>query len=177
MRDASGLDPATLARLYVEHAPDLLRFLRGVLRDEQAALDVLHTAFARAAEMGGNVNEAALRSWLFQVAYREALALRRRSATQQRALERRREAASGDSPLNPEQLLVRRETVERVRAAIAALPEAQRAVVIARVYRGKKFAEIAAELGVPLGTVLTRMRAAVRRLRAALRDEQPGAQE
>ncbi|MCA9247413.1 MAG: hypothetical protein KDA42_09870, partial [Planctomycetales bacterium] len=51
------------------------------------------------------------------------------------------------------------------------LPSEQREVVRMRIYEEKKFAEIAAELELPLGTVLTRMRLALKKLEAALGQE------
>lgn len=59
---------------------------------------------------------------------------------------------------------------------LATLPFEQQQVVEARIQRGQTFAAIAAELGLPLGTVLTRMRLALAKLRRSLgekaRDEQ-----
>jgi RNA polymerase sigma-70 factor (ECF subfamily) len=48
------------------------------------------------------------------------------------------------------------------------LSPAQRVVVHKKMYEGKTFAVIAGELGVPLGTVLTRMRTALQNLRKEL---------
>jgi RNA polymerase sigma-70 factor (ECF subfamily) len=68
---------------------------------------------------------------------------------------------------------MRTETIERTRRAIDALPEPQRMVVEMRMLDSKTFAEIAAELGVPLSTALTRMRLATDKLRTALEREEP----
>ena len=71
---------------------------------------------------------------------------------------------------------IRDEEAAAVRRALATLPFEQRQVVEARIQRGQTFAAIAAELGLPLGTVLTRMRLALAKLRHSLgekaRDEQ-----
>jgi RNA polymerase sigma-70 factor (ECF subfamily) len=58
-----------------------------------------------------------------------------------------------------------------VRRALAELPPEQRRVVEARIDQGKSFAVIAAEQGLPLGTVLTRMRLALEKLRRALGED------
>ena len=63
------------------------------------------------------------------------------------------------------------EQVERIKAAIRQLPESQQDVVRLRIYEDLKFIEIAEHLDVPLGTVLTRMRTAVKKLSRVLRDE------
>ena len=64
---------------------------------------------------------------------------------------------------------IRGETVEAVRQALDRLPIEQRKVVWARMYEDRSFAEIAQESGLPLGTVLTRMRLALEKLRRSLR--------
>ena len=62
------------------------------------------------------------------------------------------------------------ETVERLRVAIAALPDAQREVVTRRLETQQTFAEIAAATNQPLGTVLSRMRLALKRLTKEMND-------
>jgi DNA-directed RNA polymerase specialized sigma24 family protein len=59
----------------------------------------------------------------------------------------------------------------RVELEIERLPREQQVVVRKRLHEEKTFAEIAGEEGVPLGTVLTRMRLALERLRKMLGDE------
>jgi RNA polymerase sigma-70 factor (ECF subfamily) len=71
----------------------------------------------------------------------------------------------------PERVLLERDRHARVRRAIAALPEHCRAVFEMSHFEGLKYAEIAQQLGIPVGTVKSRMAGAVRRLRQALADE------
>ena len=63
--------------------------------------------------------------------------------------------------------------MEVVRQAIDELPEAQRQIVCLRIYDEKTFAEIAEELQIPLGTALSRMRAAVSKLKERLDQREP----
>jgi len=58
-----------------------------------------------------------------------------------------------------------------VRDALQSLPEEQRRIVKMRIYEEKTFAAIAAELDLPLGTVLGRMRSARQRLAQKLQAE------
>ena len=60
---------------------------------------------------------------------------------------------------------------KEVRAALTTLPAEQRNVLDMAYFGGMTQAQIAEELGIPLGTVKTRTLAAMRKLRAALREE------
>jgi RNA polymerase sigma-70 factor (ECF subfamily) len=168
--DQCKINPAVVAALYVRHAEELRSFLIGVLRDHHLANDVLQITFAKAVEEGHTAHEESLKGWLFQVAYHEALAVRRRQAVHDRAA---RKLAQGDfrQVEAPEASLVRWETVQQVRAALEELPAEQRQVVRLRMYEQQKFSAIAEQLGVPLGTVLTRMQLALRKLRKRLEIE------
>lgn len=161
------IDPATVAALYVRHGDELRAFLYGVLHDGHLVNDVLQTAFVKAIEKGHGVQEESLKSWLFQVAFREALVVRRRQAIHVRASERI--AAAGVPAVEmPERLAVRSETMASVRAAVESLPSAQQQIVRLRMYEEMTFADIAHKLKLPLGTVLARMQAAIKRLRERL---------
>ena len=110
-----------------------------------------------------------MRGWLFKVAHNELRLSKRRAATHTRwlgAADPRAAAAPG-----PWEEAIRDEERAVVRRALADLPPEQRQVVEARIDQGKSFAVIAAEQGLPLGTVLTRMRLALGRLRRALGED------
>jgi RNA polymerase sigma-70 factor (ECF subfamily) len=168
--DEGRIEPPVVAALYVEHADELRRFLLGVLRDPQLANDVLQTTFMRLVEGGHRTRQETRKAWLYRVAYNEALAVRRRQATGHRVTRHSawstREA--GDAA---EQPLLKFERVEAVRRALERLPQPQREVVHMRIYEEKTFAAIADELGIPLGTALGRMRAALAKLRKILEPE------
>lgn len=167
--EAPPLDAARIAAIYVEYGAELKRFIVGVVRDPELAADVLQATFTKAIERGHTVRAATLKGWLFRVALNEALAARRRRVVGEEAL-RRRGAIWSKSGDRPEESLIRGETVERVRAILETLPEDQRTVVRMRIYEEKTFAEIAQQIGTPLGTVLTRMRLALEKLRRGLPD-------
>ena len=165
--DDVRIDPAVVAALYLEHGEELRRFLNGLLRDAQLANDVLQAAFARMVEVGHTTREESRKAWLFRVAYHEAMAVRRRENTGDRVV--RRLAWSRDAAGHPsDEPLLRIESVELVREALAELPPDQQRVVRMRIYEEKTFAVIAAELKIPLGTALGRMRDALAKLRKKL---------
>jgi RNA polymerase sigma factor (sigma-70 family) len=172
------LDLAQLAALYVEHSLELRRFLRGVLRNEELADDALQSAFAKAIEVGHTASPATFKGWLFRVAMNEALAVRRRQKLHQKMIERSaaeerlpKRRVERDSPAGG---LIHLEKIETVRRAIGRLSAEQRQVVQMRIDQDKTFATIADELKLPLGTVLSRMQAALKRLRSELDDPRTG---
>jgi RNA polymerase sigma-70 factor (ECF subfamily) len=170
--DAAESDGA-LAELSREQGRPLHRFLLGLLRDRAAADDVLQQVLLKLVESWPSIRPATARSWLFTVAYHEALALRRRQKCQDNALAElwaRPVWQCHGAPHAPEVEAVRGESIEAVRRALEGLPAAQREVVRRRVYGNQTFATIALELDCPLGTVLTRMRLALKTLSQLLED-------
>ncbi len=73
----------------------------------------------------------------------------------------------GQSP-QPDESLDSRETRERIREAVERLPESQRVVFVLGVQEGVKYSEIGRILGIPEGTVKSRMHTAVHSLRESL---------
>lgn len=168
--DGQGrLDPHTADALYAEHSRALKAFLISLLRDPHLAEEALQTTFGQALRSGGAIEKGSMRAWLFQVAYNEAMAIRRRKGIDNKSL-RRIALTAPQHGLTPEWELVRREDIERVQRAVRGLPVDQQVVVRKRTYEQKTFAQIAEELQLPLGTVLTRMRLAIEKLRKALNE-------
>jgi RNA polymerase sigma factor (sigma-70 family) len=130
---------------------------------------VMQATFVKALEHGHEARSETSRGWLFRVAFHEALAARRRASSRDEGYRRLARLRPRPDPESPEEPLIRRETVALVREALGKLPEEQRRVVLARVYEDKTFAEIAGEAGLPIGTVLTRMRRALEKLRKTMR--------
>lgn len=164
-----GRDAARIAAVYLGSAERLRRILVGIVGDRALAEDALQAAFTKAVERPPADLGDLLDAWFCRVAINEALSLRRRREVDTRAMRRLADgAARGEPPA--EAMLMRRESVERVRAALSQLSSDQRQVVQMRVHEQKTFRQIADELGQPLGTVLSRMQAALRNLRLALDD-------
>ena len=162
------IDSAQFVALYESHGAELRRFILGVTRDPELTNDVIQATCAKAVELGHTARLETFKGWLFQVAFHEAMAARRRRETTEKGV--RRFAALVDQVAErPEERIIREETVEAVRLALGELPLEQRRVVWARMYEDKTFAEIAQEFRLPLGTVLTRMRLALEKLRRRLR--------
>jgi RNA polymerase sigma-70 factor, ECF subfamily len=141
-------------------------------RRAEAVDDVTQEAFIRICRGLGRFTpegKARLTTWILTVATRTCLnALRdaRRAAALAPA------TAAEAAPDDPEQAALDREQRRRVEAAMAALPEEMRAVLVLRAYHDFDYDEIAAALGLEIGTVKSRLGRARAALREALIDEE-----
>jgi RNA polymerase sigma-70 factor (ECF subfamily) len=164
----SGPAPKLAADLYTQYGNELRRFILGVVRDPELAGEVFQATFARVVERGHTARTETIKGWLFQVAFREALTLRRRRQARDQANWKLSDLGFRPGE-RPDETLIRSETIAAVRMALNELPAEQSRVVRARMYEDKTFAQIADELGLPLGTVLTRMRLGLEKLRRVLK--------
>ncbi len=164
------LDAGTIAALYVEFSDELRAFLLGVLRDSDRAAEALQATFVKVAEAGHTARKDSFKGWLFKVALNEALGIKRRLQRDARLVARPVWQRT-DVHERPDETAVRRESIEQVRLRLNELPEELRQIVELRIFSDLTFARIADELKLPLGTVLTRMRTALKRLAARFPDE------
>jgi len=143
----------------------LLRVLGGRVEEAEEALDdSFYAAWMGARSFRGG---SRVSSWLFGIAYRKGLkALERHGRRREVPVDET--AAEPPAPDSPRRDLERRELARAVAAALAGLPREQRRVVELTYYRGLSYPEISELVGVPVGTVKTRMFHARRRLRVLL---------
>lgn len=180
--DGSPPPAATNPRAEVENAciqlqKTLKLFLLGLLRNPQLVEDAYQRTFVQAIQAAQAVRLPTLKGWLFRIALNEARGILR----EQKRLNSPH-TNSGDPSANPEllsshpdrsrsadpepaQSLLREEVRQAVRESLKELPADQQQVIHRRIYEGKTFAEIAADMNLPLGTVLTWMRRGLLRLR------------
>jgi len=161
---------------------ELYGYLRRYLGDEDLAADVFQNTFlAVFTKIGQYEPGRPARPWLYAIATNQAIdALRRKTRRAERTADPLA-PAPGDAgeegrPLfdllaareaDPADLAEGLETRRRVRDAVAALPDLLRQVVILAYFQGMKYQDIADALGIPVGTVKSRLHAAVAKLAAA----------
>ncbi len=153
------------------HLPALRRYARSLTRDADAAEDLLHDALLRAQERRNTFSsDRPLGPWLMKVLHNVFIDGARRRAAESRAV-----AAAGEAAPAWEEASQEHATrLAQVRAAFLQLPDDQRAALHLVSIDGLTYDEAAEVLGVPVGTVLSR----VSRARAWLRAfEQDGRQQ
>jgi RNA polymerase sigma factor (sigma-70 family) len=135
-----------------------------MLRDRDLAEDVAQETFLRAWRHAGtyDARRGQVATWLLTIARNAAVDRVRRGAA---------------TPVDPDVVALEFDRAEEaidvpsradVRSAVAALPADQRRALVLAMYAGRTAREIAELDGVPLGTVKTRIRTAMTRLRATL---------
>jgi RNA polymerase sigma-70 factor (ECF subfamily) len=137
-----------------------------ILRDAGQADEVAQETFVRAWRHAAtyDVRRGRVATWLLTIARNLAIdhaRLRRPTPVDPDVIASELDIAQEEAPLDVGER-------ERVRRAVAALPDDQRRALVLAMYAGKTAREIAELDGVPLGTVKTRIRAAMLRLRETL---------
>lgn len=165
---AAAGDRAAFAELFRRHAGRVKAFLMrsGTPEPvaEEAAQEVMITLWRRAHLF--DPAKASATTWIFAIARNKRIDLARRDA---------RAAVAADDPLmapeaadGAERSFAGAERDARVRAAVLALSPEQREVVRLAFFAELSHGAVAAELGLPLGTVKSRLRLAFQRLRSDL---------
>ena len=147
----------------------------GLVGSPEDAMDLAQEAFARAFRARRRLDpERSFNAWLYQIVRRLCFNLirdrGRRSAKLRQAsdwlvAQAQERAAERD---DPERALVRAEERRRLMRAIEALSAGEREVIVLKELEGLRYREIAELVGIPLGTVMSRLYTARRRLRATL---------
>jgi len=164
-RAAKG-DPEAFGELVARHAPMARRVAYAVLEDQEDADDAAQEGFLSAWQAIGRYDpKRAFRPWLMQIVVNAARDLRRRRRVRSAEPLDHVAAASRDDPASEAGAL---DLGDRLREALATLPERQRLAVVLFDAEGYPQAEIARMLGIPEGTVKSDVFHGRRALRKAL---------
>jgi RNA polymerase sigma-70 factor, ECF subfamily len=157
-------DETALAGVYDRYASLVYAVALRVLRDAAAAEEVLQDIFYRLWIVAPRFDPArgSLPAWL-------AVSSRHRAIDRLRRREPDKDADASAAeihlPIDLEEQVHRDGLVDRVRAALVRLPEAQRKLMELAYFEGLTHSELASRTGEPLGTIKSRLRAAVASLR------------
>lgn len=176
----SGLNQKEFEKLALPLLDPLYNFARWMCSDADEAGDLVQETFAKALKALGSFQQGTnFKAWMFRI-------LRNTFLTSRTGLERRNtvqesEEGFADAVVShdtPELALVRRADADLVQQGIAALPAGFQEVLILADLEELKYQEIADALGVPIGTVMSRLARARQLLRrhivAALGEKNDG---
>jgi len=158
-------DRQAFGELVRRHREGVVNVVYRMCGDANLAEDAAQEAFIRAWQhLPGYRPRSPFRNWVYRIATNVALDV----------LRREKETVDLDAlPLvnpgkGPEDAVEGIELGQRVGQAVLALPPASRVVLVLREYEGLSYREIADALGIPIGTVMSRLNYARTRLRQSL---------
>lgn len=163
-------DREAFVRLFAYYAPRLKTYLRRLGADDQTADDLVQEAMLAVWHKADAYDpaRATAGTWIFTIA---------RNLRIDRLRREKRPEIDPDDPLlvaapppAADDALAAGQSGARIRAALASLPADQAEVISLSFYEDIPHAEIAARLGLPLGTVKSRLRLAMKRIRGLLGD-------
>jgi len=166
-------DKAAFAALFEYFAPRIKSFLLRLGTDmslcEEIAQEAMIMVWRRAETY--NPSQSGASTWIFTIARNKRIDRLRR---ENRPLPDLADPAFAPEPVETgEKTIFRQQEEEKIRHALKNLPDEQAKMIFSAYYEEKSHREIADESGVPLGTVKSRIRLALNRLRAHL-DEPEG---
>jgi RNA polymerase sigma-70 factor, ECF subfamily len=163
-------DQVAFETLYDRVAPAVFGLVRRVLRDAAQSEEVAQEALLEVWRTAGRFDPARGQAlaWVMTIAHRRAVD---RVRSERAAAEREARAASSASPPPADEVAETVESTleaERVRHCLDGLTGVQRESITLAYYSGLSYPQVASALGVALGTVKTRIRDGLRRLRDCL---------
>ena len=166
------MDPSEAARFeeaVLPHLDAAYTLARHLLRNDHDAEDVVQDAYLRAIRHFGGYRGGNTRAWLLTIVRNTCYSWFRRHHLDARATEFD-ETVHGDFQRgeDPEEEMLRGALREALDQAIEGLPVEFREVLILRDVQGLSYGEIAEVVGIPVGTVMSRLSRARQRLQRAL---------
>jgi RNA polymerase sigma-70 factor (ECF subfamily) len=165
------------ANVVLPHLGDAYALARWLARNDSDAEDIVQEACLRAFRGIGGFGDINARGWVLSIVRNTAYTwLKRHRDPKLVAVERVEEVEHaadtsidwGSAPASPEAALIERADATRLEAAITALPIEFRETLVLREVEGLDYRTIAQVTGVPIGTVMSRLARARRRLMVEL---------
>lgn len=179
VRLARAGDAAAREELAERHRDSAFFLALQLLGNRDDALDVAQDAMLRFFKHLNRFDAGRpVRPWLFQIVRNRVLDLfRRRKVRKHDSIEAsqddddRAELQLVDESVNLERDAARSQLQKRILLALEDLSQAQREIIVLRDYQDLAYSEIAETLKIPIGTVMSRLHGARKRLRKILQDD------
>lgn len=170
------LQEEALAQLYDRYSHLVFSLALAIVNDRATAEEITLDVFMRVWQKAGSYrsDQSKVSTWLSHIARHHAIdVLRRRSARPDQYAVTWEDAIHSDFPEHdPQEFAELSQQRKRVHTALAQLPADQKEALVLAYFSGYTQRQIAEKLKQPLGTIKTRLRLAMKKLRDYLRDEQ-----
>jgi len=167
---AQAHDREAFRRLFEHFAPRLRSFLRRMRVGEGSLDDIVQDVFANIWRRAGSFDpaKASASTWIFTIARNRRIDLARRSRPEVDLDDPATVFEQADDAPLPDEQAVDTQMARLLAGAVATLPAEQSDIVAMAYQRDMSHSEIAAALGLPLGTVKSRLRLALAKLRQSM---------
>ena len=165
-----SVQPSDFERQMLPHLEAAFRLALWLTRDRTAAQDVVQDSYLRAFQAWERFEAGNVRGWLFTIVRRQSYDWLKRERGHS-FVELDEEAAALSYPETQESGLIESQSADRLRAAVMELPLAFREAIILKDIEDMPYKTIAAVLGVPMGTVMSRLARGRELLRERLRGQ------
>jgi len=167
---AAAQDREAFSQLYDRFSSLVFSLAMRMLRAQSDAEDLLQEVFMQVWRQAGSYSQerGSPEAWIINIARSRAIDKLRAIRRRDKSFVLTDDPAAAESPDNVESAVGESEAKLAMNSALANLTEAQRRVLELAYFSGLSQTEIAEHLAEPLGTVKTRMRAAIQRLRGIL---------
>ncbi len=168
-------DIDALGELYERHKAKVYRTATAITHDERMAEDVLQEVFLRVNRYADSFDETQpFEPWLYRITVNLSYSWINKAKRWVNFFQDAVERLKAPSRRDPERVTESREQREVLRRAIDGLPDSHRVVVILFYLEGLSVSEVAYAVGVPEGTVKSRLYYAREKLKEAIAEEQGG---
>jgi RNA polymerase sigma factor (sigma-70 family) len=165
--------PRSFEEVVLPHLDAAFNYARWLTKSDADAEDVVQDAYVRALRFFSSLRGEDARAWLLTIVRHTWYGrFPRRAGAPLTMVEDENAGDRRDESLDPEALLIQHQTVQHVRDALELLPADFREVLVLRELEGLAYKEIAAIVGIPIGTVMSRLARARERLQSALAPNQ-----
>jgi RNA polymerase sigma factor (sigma-70 family) len=149
----------------IPHLDAAFNYARWLTKSDEDAEDIVQDATVRAWRFFASLRNEDARAWLLAIVRNTWYShLARRRAADGAGVYDEMTDDRRDAGLDPEALVLQQQTVAQVQDAVETLPVDFREVIVLRELEGLSYKEIAAIVGVPVGTVMSRLSRARERL-------------
>jgi len=161
--------PRSFEEVVLPHLDAAFNYARWLTKNDADAEDVVQDAYVRALRFFSSLRGEDARAWLFTIVRNTWYGrFPRRAGSDVMTVSDEDADNQADASLDPEAQAIQQQTVDKVRRALETLPTDFREVLVLRELEGLSYKEIAAIVGIPLGTVMSRLARARDRLAGVL---------
>lgn len=168
MRHVQADDLRAFDALYARHSPQALGLARSICRDPRRAEDAIQEGFTSVwrARASYDPGRGSARAWLLTVIRHRCIDVMRRGGRDDSLLSSDDVLDRIQSPNSTADVAEGHDEASRLQAVLRRLPDLQRDVLMLAYFGGLTHTEIAGRLGIPVGTIKSRMRLGLEKIRA-----------